>query len=182
MWNCDKTMEDTKLDEGTGSGSNFRRVQGSAECWGLLRLALETWLHVNLPTFSYPTNQGHPPPELVVKHSAAHHPAHPQVRSSMRVCLNRHWGEESLLWPSRGKEKRVQRPWSRVPGKPRETRHCVLKWQQNDFVTELLSYIPIRQNKHIRSKQRKAQELYSIVCGHNSLTTVREGPGGGVVF
>lgn len=87
----------------------------------------------------------------------------------MTVCLNRHWGEESILWPSRGKEKQVQRPWSRVPGKPRKTRHSVLKRQQNYFVTELLSYIPIRQNKHITSKQRKAQELYSIVCGHNSL-------------
>lgn len=138
MWNCDKTMEDTKLDEGTahGSGSNFRRVQGSAECWGLLRLALENWLHANLPTFSYATNQGPPPPpELVVKHLAAHHPAYPQVRSSMTVCLNRHWGEESILWPSRGKEKQVQRPWSRVPGKPRKTRHSVLK-----RTTELFCY------------------------------------------
>ena len=39
------------------------------------------------------------------------------------------------------------------------------------------------QNKHITSKQTKEKhkELYSIVCGHNSLIMAREGSGGGVV-
>lgn len=120
---------------------------------------------------------GPPFPELVVgmeQHSTDEEPAEGLSEGTP--------GEESTLWLYRGKKKQAQRPWSRICGKPRKMKHCVFRWEQN-FVIELLSHIPIVQNKHITSKQNKERhrELYSIVCGHHSLIPVQEGPGGGVV-
>lgn len=112
-------------------GFRGQRSAGASSDW----LWRTDYMQIFPPSVTLQIRVPPPPPELVVKHLAAHHPAYPQVRSSMTVCLNRHWGEESILWPSRGKEKQVQRPWSRVPGKPRKTRHSVLK-----RTTELFCY------------------------------------------
>lgn len=86
-------------------------------------------------------------------------------------------GEKSTLWLYGGKKKQAQRPWSRICGKPRKTKRCVFRWEQN-FVLELLSRLPIVQNEHRTSKQDKERhrELYSIECGHHSLIPGKEGP------
>lgn len=172
MWQGYEDTHKIRGDEGPGScPPQVSGVQGQ------LTLTLENWSHTALPISSDATNRASLS-GAGRRHGAAQHRWGARWRSLWRDTR----GEVNLVtFGGRGGNK-PRGPEAEFVEKPRKTKRCVFRWEQS-FVIELLSHIPIVQNKHRPSKQNKERqrELYSIVCGHHSLIPVKEGPGGGVV-
>lgn len=138
---------DRKQGERVGVNSELSYM--GSQVWGQLTLPLgNRWLHMHCFQLQQHCNQSQLGTE-----QAAHH-----WKSSMKVSLKRHNGKKPTLRPSWG-EKETSPETLR---KPTKTRHCVFKREQNYSVTELLSYIPMGQNKthDIKTKQQKGTKNY----------------------